>query len=199
MILGNSVHGAWPHPRKQKECPPYTRLRPEFGVFSGEVSVSVRPASAQCQKADVQADATKGSSISIRPFEARDESAVVELWQVCFPDDPPWNDPRDVIRRKTTVQPELFLVALVDDDVIGTALAGFDGFRGWVNKVATHPAHQRKGIASQLMRAAEMGLAEMGCPKLNIQVRAENASVVDFYKHAGYVIENRVSMSKRLE
>ena len=49
------------------------------------------------------------------------------------------------------------------------------------------------------MRAAEMGLAEMGCPKLNIQVRAENASVVDFYKHAGYVIENRVSMSKRLE
>ena len=71
-----------------------------------------------------------GSSISIRSFEERDESAVVELWQVCFPDDPPWNDPRDVIRRKSTVQPELFLVALVDGAVIGTALAGFDGFRG---------------------------------------------------------------------
>jgi ribosomal protein S18 acetylase RimI-like enzyme len=137
--------------------------------------------------------------ISIRPYKAQDEEAVVELWKTCFPDDPPWNQPRDVIRRKMTVQPELLFVALVGDQVVGTVLAGYDGFRGWVNKVATHPSHQRKGIASQLMRAAESALADMGCPKLNRQVRAENASVVEFYKDAGYEIENRVSMGKRLE
>lgn len=137
--------------------------------------------------------------ISIRPYKAQDEEAVVELWKTCFPDDPPWNQPRDVIRRKMTVQPELLFVALVGDQVVGTVLAGYDGFRGWVNKVATHPSHQRKGIASQLMRAAESALADMGCPKLNLQVRAENASVVEFYKDAGYEIENRVSMGKRLE
>lgn len=139
------------------------------------------------------------TEIVVRPYQPGDESAVVELWGICFPDDPPWNDPRDVIRRKMTEQPELFLVALVGDDVVGTALAGFDGFRGWVNRVATHPSHRRKGITSQLMRVAEKGLAEMGCPKLNLQVRAESASAVEFYKYVGYAIENRVSMSKRLE
>ena len=116
----------------------------------------------------------QSSSISIRAFVARDEAAVVELWEICFPDDPPWNDPRDVIRRKMTVQPELFMVALVDDRVVGTVLAGFDGFRGWVNKVATRPSHQRKG-------------------------RAANAPVVEFYKNSGYVVEDRVSMGKRLK
>lgn len=139
------------------------------------------------------------SDISIRAYEAQDEAAVVELWETCFPHDPPWNNPRDVIRRKMTVQPELLLVALIDNQIVGTALAGFDGFRGWVNKVATHPSLQRKGIASRLMRAAERALSDMGCPKLNLQVRAENAAVVEFYKDAGYTIEDRVSMSKRLE
>lgn len=138
------------------------------------------------------------ASISIRPFEAQDESAVVELWVACFPDDPPWNEPRDVIRRKMTVQPELFLVAIVDDHVVGTVLAGFDGFRGWVNKVATHPSHQGIGVATRMMKAAEKALAGMGCPKLNLQVRGENASVVEFYRNAGYAIEDRVSMGKRL-
>ena len=50
--------------------------------------------------------------ISIRPYDARDEESVIDLWEVCFPDDPPWNEPRDVIQRKMTVQPELFFVAL---------------------------------------------------------------------------------------
>ena len=139
------------------------------------------------------------SKISIRPYEARDQEAVINIWKTCFPDDPPWNDPVDVIRRKLTVQPELFFVAVVDDQVAGTALAGFDGFRGWVNKVATHPSYQRRGIASQLMRRAETALKAMGCPKLNLQVRDTNTTVVAFYKRAGYEIEDRVSMGKRLE
>ena len=137
--------------------------------------------------------------ISIRPYDARDEESVIDLWEVCFPDDPPWNEPRDVIQRKMTVQPELFFVALIDQQVVGTVLAGFDGFRGWVNKVATHPSQQRKGIASRLMQAAEKALADLGCPKLNLQVRADNDAVVAFYRKAGYVVEDRVSMGKRLQ
>jgi|GEM_PF-2347005 len=157
-------------------CLPNSRIRSLFGRW--KVSVS---------------------DISIRPYEAQDEEAVVKLWEICFPDDPPWNEPCDVIHRKMVVQPELLFVALVGDQVVGTVLAGYDGFRGWVNKVATHPSQQRKGIASQLMQTAEKALADMGCAKLNLQVRAGNASVVEFYQRAGYAIEDRVSMGKRLE
>jgi ribosomal protein S18 acetylase RimI-like enzyme len=48
------------------------------------------------------------------------------------------------------------------------------------------------------MRYVEKGLAEMGCPKLNLQVRAENREVVAFYESLGYNVEERVSMGKRL-
>ena len=134
----------------------------------------------------------------IRPFEASDEHGVIALWNLAFPDDPPWNSPPEIIRRKLSVQRELFLVCLSDDALVGTVLAGFDGVRGWVHKLAVHPDYQRQGIATRLMAAAEQALTALGCPKLNIQVRASNAGVVDFYRRAGYVVEERISMSKHL-
>ena len=49
------------------------------------------------------------------------------------------------------------------------------------------------------MAAAEEGLAAVGCPKLNIQVRAGNEAALAFYRSAGYPVEDRVSLGKRLE
>ena len=84
------------------------------------------------------------------------------------------------------------------DHVVGTVLVGYDGVRGWVQKVAVDPAYRRRGIASLLMDAAEKALRELGCPKLNLQTRTGNTSAFEFYKEAGYDVEDRVSMSKRL-
>jgi ribosomal protein S18 acetylase RimI-like enzyme len=64
--------------------------------------------------------------------------------------------------------------------------------------VAVNPNLRRCGIGAALMRYVEKGLAEMGCPKLNLQVRAENREVVAFYESLGYNVEERVSMGKRL-
>jgi ribosomal protein S18 acetylase RimI-like enzyme len=57
---------------------------------------------------------------------------------------------------------------------------------------------RRKGIASQLMRTAERELNALGCPKVNLQVRSNNAEVVAFYQSIGYQVEERVSMGKPL-
>ena len=46
------------------------------------------------------------------------------------------------------------------------------------------------------MRAAEEKLVALGCRKINLQVRASNQAVVDFYRTLGYGVEERVSMSK---
>ncbi len=48
------------------------------------------------------------------------------------------------------------------------------------------------------MTAAEKGLAALGCPKVNLQVRATNNAVVAFYRSLGYALEDRVSLGKRL-
>ena len=49
------------------------------------------------------------------------------------------------------------------------------------------------------MRAAENGLRELGCSKVNLQIRATNHQVVAFYRSLGYDIEERVSMGRRLD
>ena len=138
------------------------------------------------------------SNITIRPYQSNDYAEVVALWKEVFPEDPPWNEPAAVIRRKLKIQPELFLVGIADDRVVAAVLAGYDGVRGWVHHLAVHPSRRRRGIGRELMHAAENGLAKLGCPKVNLQVRATNDSVVSFYRALGYNIEERTSLGKHL-
>lgn len=134
----------------------------------------------------------------IRPYVETDERAVAALWRLVFPDTSPWNHPETDIQRKLAVQRDLFLVATVGDDLVGTAMAGYDGHRGWVYYLAVHPEHRRRGIGSALLSRAEQGLASIGCPKLNLQVRDGNEEVIAFYRKLGYQVEERVSLGKRL-
>jgi len=136
--------------------------------------------------------------VEIRAYKETDEVAVARLWRKVFPDAPSWNDPVADIRRKLAVQPELFFVAVLDSEIVGTAMAGFDGHRGWVYYVAVEPAHRRRGIGAALMKRVEGDLALLGCPKLNLQVRGSNREAVSFYRRLGYEVEDRVSMGKRL-
>lgn len=134
----------------------------------------------------------------IRMFEAADRAAVIALWKLVLPSDAAWNEPGEVIERKMHVQPELFFVAASEGDVVGTAIAGFDGVRGWIHKLAVHPNWRRRGLASNLMQSAEQGLRDMGCLKLNLQVRASNLDVLKFYQALGYEVEDRASLGKPL-
>ena len=137
-------------------------------------------------------------SLRIRRFEERDRAALVALWQRVFPDDPPRNAPEGLIDRKLTVQPDLLLVATVEDRLVGAVMAGFDGVRGWIHHLAVSPDERRRGLGTRLMRAAEEGLRRLGCPKVNLQVRATNAAVVAFYRRLGYEVEERIQMGRVL-
>jgi ribosomal protein S18 acetylase RimI-like enzyme len=137
--------------------------------------------------------------MEIRPYLESDQAAVAQLWREVFPDAPAWNIPEADIQRKLTVQPELFLVARIGSEVVGTSMGGYDGHRGWVYYVVVSPKYRRQGIGTALMGRVEAGLAGLGCPKINLQVRASNHEVVAFYKKLGYQVEERVSMGKRLK
>lgn len=115
-----------------------------------------------------------------------------------FPDDRPWNSPAQYLERKRSVQPELLLVGTVDDRVVATVAAGYDGVRGWIYHLAVAPAQRRQGFGTLMMAEAEARLAALGCPKVNLQVLARNAQVVQFYQSIGYAAEERISMGKVL-
>ena len=136
--------------------------------------------------------------LEIRSYAHSDEAAVVQLWTDCGLV-VSWNDPRKDIRRKLKVQRELFLVGCSNGKLIATAMAGYDGHRGWVNYLAVHPEFRRTGIGGRMMEEAQNRLQEAGCPKINLQVRSTNAAVIAFYKAIGYKMDDVVSFGKRLE
>lgn len=137
-------------------------------------------------------------TIHIRPFEETDEPAVVALWTAVFNYPAPHNEPSLAMRRKLAVQRELFLVAVENNQVVGTVMGGYDGHRGWIYSLAVSPDHRRRGIGTALMRHIEHALRERDCPKINLQVLAANAGTVAFYQKLGYRVEERVSMGKVL-
>jgi ribosomal protein S18 acetylase RimI-like enzyme len=78
-------------------------------------------------------------------------------------------------------------------------MAGYEGHRGWINYLAVLSSERGQGYAAEIMREAEVLLRAAGCPKINLQVRSNNKSVIDFYKRIGYDIDEVTSMGKRLE
>ena len=138
------------------------------------------------------------SSLLIRPFKEGDEEALVSLWNMCKLT-VPWNNPYKDIARKLKVQAEYFLVGYLEDKLIASVMAGYDGHRGWINYFAVHPDFQARGYGKQLMDNVENGLRELGCPKINLQIREGNDKVFSYYQKLGFVEEKRINMGKRLE
>jgi ribosomal protein S18 acetylase RimI-like enzyme len=135
--------------------------------------------------------------MDIRSFQPEDESAVVALWEQCLLTRP-WNDPRKDIARKLKIQPELFLVGGESGAIVATAMAGYEGHRGWVNYLAVAPAFRGRGFGRALMDRVEQVLLEMGCPKVSLLIRSANADVVEFYRHIGYAQDDVITLGKRL-
>jgi ribosomal protein S18 acetylase RimI-like enzyme len=125
------------------------------------------------------------------------ESAVIELWEKCELTRP-WNNPGLDIERKIKVNPELFLVGLIEGKVVASAMGGYEGHRGWVNYLAVDPERRRQGLGRKMMDVIEERLSEIGCPKINIQVRDDNTEALNFYSKIGYNTEEIISLGKRL-
>ena len=135
--------------------------------------------------------------MKLRTYQNDDWQALIDLWQRVFPDDPPHNDPSQVISAKRAVD-DLIFVALEEDSIVGAVMAGYDGHRGWLYAVAVDHPHRRHGIARRLVARALDALRQLGCIKVNLQIRSDNAQVVAFYESLGFCIEDRISMGLHL-
>lgn len=134
---------------------------------------------------------------TIRSFTHTDTDAVVSLWQQTGLTRA-WNNPYRDIERKLTEDPELFLVMEEKSKLIGTAMFGYDGHRGWLYYLAIDPACQHRGHARKLIAKGEEALRKRGCPKLELMVRDGNAAVIGLYEDLGYERQPVVTLGKRL-
>lgn len=135
--------------------------------------------------------------MQIRSYLESDEEAIVALWKACDLTRP-WNDPRKDIARKLAAQRELFYVGTIGGKIAASAMAGYEGHRGWVYYLAVDPTFRNRGLGRALMKHVEDQLLKAGCPKINLQVRSGNAVVLEFYRRLGYAQDEVVSLGKRL-
>jgi ribosomal protein S18 acetylase RimI-like enzyme len=135
-------------------------------------------------------------SFEIAPYSAAHFVGAKALWEEVFPGDPPRDYAEVSIPAKAKEHPELFLLALDGERVIGSVIAGYDGHRGWLYRVAVAKTHRHRGVGAALIREAEARLWALGCVKINLQVRGTNQGVTAFYQNLGYVVEDRISMGK---
>jgi ribosomal protein S18 acetylase RimI-like enzyme len=124
---------------------------------------------------------------------------VVELWQETGLTRP-WNDPDADLQRAMTGSTSTILVARDDaGSLLGTAMVGHDGHRGWVYYLAVQPSHQRQGVARALMSACEEWIRERGVLKIQLMVRHSNQDVIAFYNALGYVNGEVVVLGRFLD
>ena len=136
--------------------------------------------------------------MEIRKIRKSDERKVIQLWKSVFPDDPPHNEPSSVLDAKLRVD-DLVFVAEEDQKISGACMAGYDGHRGWLYAVAVSPDCRRMGIGKKLVQTAVKSLREIGCIKINLQIRSTNTEVATFYKSLGFSVEDRLSMGILME
>ena len=126
-------------------------------------------------------------------------TSAVTLWQACGLTRP-WNDPYADFTRAVE-GPSSAVLGTYDagGTLIGTAMVGVDGHRGWVYYVASAPDHRGEGIGRALMKAAEDWIIERGMPKVHVMVRRSNAAVMGFYDSLGYDEQDCVVLGRRFD
>lgn len=134
----------------------------------------------------------------IRPFRFDDEKTVIDLWRKCGLL-APQNDPHEDIAAKMGFQPDLFLVGEADGQITASVMAGYEGHRGWINYLAVDPDFQGQGYGRAIMEEAENKLRDLGCMKINLQVRHSNLKATAFYESIGFSDDEVVSFGKRLK
>ncbi|MFT6051016.1 MAG: ribosomal protein S18 acetylase RimI-like enzyme [Halioglobus sp.] len=139
-----------------------------------------------------------GISLKVRAYQTEDLDELLALWRECGLV-APQNNPIKDIERKLKVDPDLFLVGVLEERLVASVMGGYEGHRGWVNYLAVNPSVQGRGYGREIMSTIEQQISNKGCPKINLQVRSSNASVIAFYQSLGYIDDNVVGMGKRLQ
>ena len=107
---------------------------------------------------------------------------IAELEKLCFND--PWSE--NSIASELDNRLSSWLVAIVDDKVVGyvgsqTVLGETD-----MMNIAIHPDYRKQGIATELISALIEALNERGSHSLMLEVRASNEPAKSLYLKMGF-------------
>jgi ribosomal protein S18 acetylase RimI-like enzyme len=122
----------------------------------------------------------------LRSGAVADAAAVVALWRAADAE-PTVSDDAGSVARLIAHDPDALVVAEAGGgEIVGTLIAGCDGWRGHLYRLAVHPRMRRRGVGLALVAEAERRLCARGAPRANAMVVADHAHAVAFWEAAGY-------------
>lgn len=108
-------------------------------------------------------------------------------------------DSREEISDYLKRNPGLSRVVEVDGVMVGAALCGHDGRRGWIYHLAVAPDQRGRGVGKLLMDDCVDGLRKAGLPRAIILVAADNPAGHQFWLRNGWEdIDGAIAMTKEL-
>ena len=125
-------------------------------------------------------------TIDVRPAEPADIETVLAIWAAArssaarTPDDP------DVVSSLLERDPGALLVADLDGELVGALIAGWDGWRGNIYRLAVLPDHRRQGIATRLVEAGHDRLRALGARRVTALVGGEEGAAHRLWRAVGY-------------
>jgi ribosomal protein S18 acetylase RimI-like enzyme len=104
---------------------------------------------------------------------------VLRLWREAA--EPTSTDSAEALDALLRHDPGALIVAEADGLIVGSVIAGWDGWRGAIYRLAVGPAYRRRGLGQSLLRAAEERLTGLGVRRLHAIVVEANVNAVAFW------------------
>ncbi|MFI1003076.1 GNAT family N-acetyltransferase [Streptomyces galbus] len=130
------------------------------------------------------------SELRIRAAEPGDLDAVLAFWRTAA-EGTSISDDRDGVERLLARDPEALLLAESAGEPVGTVIAGFDGWRCHLYRLAVHPGHRRRGVGSALLAAAEERFVRLGGRRGDAMVLTRNETAHHAWRAAGYTAQEQ--------
>jgi ribosomal protein S18 acetylase RimI-like enzyme len=127
-----------------------------------------------------------GDNIETREFSISDYDAALELWQRVEGLEIAEGDDRQSVAQFLVRNPRLSRVATDGSALIGIALCGHDGRRGYIYHLAVDPVYQARGIGKRLMDECLEGLRRAGLKRALILVADDNRRGQTFWRRYGW-------------
>jgi ribosomal protein S18 acetylase RimI-like enzyme len=125
------------------------------------------------------------TDLRIRAATPDDLDAVLAFWKTAA-EGTSISDDRAGVERLVERDAEALLLAELDGELVGTVIAGFDGWRCHLYRLAVHPERRRRGIGSALLTAAEERFVRLGGRRADAMVLTRNDRAQHAWRAAGY-------------
>lgn len=124
----------------------------------------------------------------IREFNINDYDSLIELWtKAQLPFKPKGRDRVERIKKEINGNTSIFLVAEIEDKIVGSIFGSHDGRKGWINRLAVLPEYQNQGIATKLIKETEKRLSDIGIDIVACLIENWNDKSMKFFESKGYV------------